>query len=44
MFDYKQVLTTTGISMVVSSLMIMLNNYMLYKHACPKKNHNQVIV
>lgn len=41
--DYKQFLATTGVSVVVSSLIIMLNNYVLYKHACPKRNPHQII-
>ena len=34
-------LSTAGISLVVSSLVIIVNNYFLYKHLCPQQNKDK---
>jgi hypothetical protein len=31
---YRDLLTTSGISLVVSSVVVLLNNYFLYRHCC----------
>jgi hypothetical protein len=34
MFEYRNLLLTTGVSFVVSSFVVLINNYYLYKHSC----------
>lgn len=36
MSDYKSLLTMGGVSLVVSTLVVLVNNVYLYKHACKK--------
>ncbi len=38
MSDYKSLLTMGGVSLVVSTLVVLANNIYLYKHACKKPN------
>ncbi len=42
MTEYKSYLTTAGISLVVSSLVVLANNLYLYRHACKKQNQESV--
>ncbi len=35
--DYKSYLVTASISLAVSSLVVLANNFYLYKHACKKE-------
>jgi len=37
MSNYNQYLVTAGISLVVSSVVVLANNLYLYKHACKKE-------
>ena len=37
MSDYKPYLVTAGISLAVSSVVVLVNNFYLYKHACKKE-------
>jgi hypothetical protein len=37
MSDYKSYLVTASISLAVSSLVVLANNFYLYKHACKKE-------
>ena len=32
----RELLSTAGISLAVSSLVVLFNNYFLYRHCCPK--------
>lgn len=34
----RDLLSTAGISLAVSSLVVLVNNYFLYRHCCPKQN------
>jgi len=34
----RDLFSTAGVSLVVSSLVVLVNNYFLYKHCCPKQN------
>jgi len=34
--NLREIVTTTGISLVVSSLVVLVNNYVLYRHCCHK--------
>ena len=36
MVEYKSYLVTAGISLAVSSVVVLLNNLYLYKHTCKK--------
>jgi hypothetical protein len=40
MTDFKFYCVTAGISLAVSSVVVLVNNLYLYKHAC-KKNENE---
>ncbi len=37
MTEYKSYLISAGISLVVSSFVVLANNFYLYKHACKKE-------
>lgn len=37
--DYKSFFYTSGISLMVSSVVVLANNYYLYRHACKKSNN-----
>jgi hypothetical protein len=43
MVEFKSYLITAGISFTVSSIVVLANNYYLYKHACKKNlDHKEV--
>lgn len=35
----RELLSTAGISLAVSSFVVLVNNYFLYRHCCPKAQH-----
>jgi hypothetical protein len=35
--DYNSLFVTAGISLAVSSLVVLANNFYLYRHACKKE-------
>ena len=35
--DYNSLFVTAGISLAVSSLVVLANNFYLYRHACKKQ-------
>lgn len=35
----RELLSTAGISLAVSSFVVLFNNYFLYRHCCPKAQH-----
>jgi hypothetical protein len=37
MSNYNSYLITAGISLAVSSVVVLVNNFYLYKHACKKE-------
>lgn len=37
MTDYNSLFVTAGISLAVSSLVVLANNFYLYRHACKRE-------
>jgi hypothetical protein len=40
----RELLSTAGISLAVSSFVVFVNNYFLYRHCCPKQLVAQPVV
>jgi len=41
MTDYNSLFVTAGISLAVSSLVVLANNFYLYRHACKKEKEKE---
>jgi hypothetical protein len=39
----RELLSTAGISLAVSTFVVFVNNYFLYRHCCPKQSVAQPI-